>query len=631
MRGEKARARVSWWPTAAAVGVYLGLAVVCYWGAWSTDPARNSLAGGDQFQNTWYLAWTPFALLHGHNPFLSSYLNYPYGLNTLTNTGIILLGVLASPVTLLFGATAAFNTMLTLALATSATSGYVLARRLTGWRPAAFVGGLVYGFSPYEIAEGTGHLHLSFAPLPPLILLALYEIAVARTAHRVRWAVVLGLLVTAQFFVSSEILVDTAIVCAIALVILAVVGRRDLRSHLARVLPPFALAGSIAAVLLAYPVWFALKGPARISGPVQLAPQGYRADLLAPLVPDSLQRIAPHGLAAMADHFSSNISENGSYLGITLLLTMAVGVVVLWRLPVVRMLATLGAAAFVISLGAAPVLKVAPPGIVTGFPLPERLFTKIRLLSNIIPGRFSLFVALFAALLLAVLLDELHRPRLAATARCALPRHHGVRWRARGHLGGAARGGRGGARTARARRPLRRGGDGGDGALLLHRRRPDDPAGHPGAPLPLRRRIGGRRSRRLAGVDLPALQDVRERRAGGRAVGTDRLLPRSRIRPGHRDQLAHGRPGPGPSPGTDGGPARRRSRPDAELGHPHRGGHPRRRGRPGHRHPLPRLALRPSRPGPSGHPGVVPRLTRRRRRWRRGFSPAAGASGVVRP
>src|ERR1700722_4173798 len=112
----------SWTSTALVVAIYIGLAVVCYWGAWSTDPARNSLVGGDQFQVTWYLGWTPFAILHGHNPFFSDYLNYPYGLNTLTNTGIVLLGLLAAPVTLLFGATAAYNTMMTLALATSATT-----------------------------------------------------------------------------------------------------------------------------------------------------------------------------------------------------------------------------------------------------------------------------------------------------------------------------------------------------------------------------------------------------------------------------------------------------------------------------------------------------------------------------
>jgi hypothetical protein len=405
----------AWLATALIVAIYVGLAIVCYWGAWSTDPAHTSLAGGDQYQATWYLAWVPFALLHGHNPFFSDYINYPFGLNTLTNTGIVFLGLLATPVTLLFGATAAYNTMVTLALASSATAGYVVIRRLTPWRPAAFIGGLLYGFSPYEMAEGSGHLHLSFAPLPPLMLLCLYEIVVGRTARPRRWAIALGLLATVQFFIASELLVDTALVGASALVMVAIAQRHDLRPQAKRILPLLLQAGMVAAVLLAYPIWFALRGPGTIAGPVQLVAQGYRADLLGPVVPDSLQLIAPHALAATADHFANNVVENGSYLGITLLIVMAGGVVWLWRLALVRLLAALGALWFVLSLGAALVLKVAPTGTANGLPLPERLLADIPLFANIIPVRFSLFVVLFSAILLAVILDQLHQ-HLAAPA-----------------------------------------------------------------------------------------------------------------------------------------------------------------------------------------------------------------------
>jgi len=159
-------------------------------------------------------------------------------------------------------------------------------------------------------------------------------------------------------------------------------------------------------VLLAYPVWATLRGPGHITGPIQLVPQGYRADLLGPVIPDSVMRIAPAHLALIASHFANSITENGSYLGITQLAVLAVGTVVLWRELVVKVLAVVGALAFVLSLGAGLVVKSNPPGAPSGFPLPERLFTKIPLLSNTIPARYSLYVALCAALLLGVILER---------------------------------------------------------------------------------------------------------------------------------------------------------------------------------------------------------------------------------
>ncbi len=163
-------------------------------------------------------------------------------------------------------------------------------------------------------------------------------------------------------------------------------------------------------MLLAYPLWFALQGPGSIGGAIQLVPQGYRADLLGPVIPDSLLRLAPHHLASVADHFANSITENGSYLGVTLLGVLAVGTVLCWRTSVVvRVTAITGTAAFVISLGGGLVVKGNPPGSATGIPLPERVFTKLPVLSNTIPVRYSVYTVLCAALLLALFLDRLHR------------------------------------------------------------------------------------------------------------------------------------------------------------------------------------------------------------------------------
>ena len=402
-----------WWraaggPTVAIV-VYVVLAVAIFWPVWSTSPTTVSEVGGDQFATMWFLQWAPHSLLHGLNPFFSGLANHPFGVNLLTNTSVLLLGWVATPVTLLWGPIASFNVLMTLALPASATAGYFFARRWVAWWPAAFVAGLLYGFSPYEISQSSGHLNLTFVAIPPLVFLVLHELAVRQRGRAGRWGVVLGLLVTAQFFVSSEVLASTIVIGVVALVVTAYFGRRQVRQRARHFAVGAGWAAGTAAALLACPVWFALRGPGSIRGAIQLRPQGYRADLLGPVVPDSLQRLAPHHLAAVADHFANSVAENGSYLGITLLVVLVVGAAVLWRDEVVvRVAAITGGAAFVISLGAGLVIDTDPPGSASGFPLPERIFTKLPLLANTIPVRYSVYTVLFAALLLAVVLDRIH-------------------------------------------------------------------------------------------------------------------------------------------------------------------------------------------------------------------------------
>jgi len=396
--------------TTLVVVSYVALAVVVYWTAWSTGLTTHMQLGGDQYANVWFLRWTPFALLHGLNPLFSTYANYPFGVNLVTNTSSPLLGLLGLPITVSVGSIATFNVLSTAALAGSATAGYAFARRWTTWRPAAWVAGLVYGFSPYQIGQASGHLNLTFVVLPPLILLAVHEVTVRQVWPARRAGIVLGLLVTGQFFVSSEILASTVVMGTVCVVTVVVIGRRSLARHVRPAVIGTAWAAGVAGVLLAYPVWFAVRGPGYISGPIQLVPEAYRADLLGLVYPGAFVWIAPASLTRTSAAFANSVVENGSYLGITLVVTVVVAVLVLWKRSVpVRVAAAGGGAAWILSLGGGLVVRSAPGASLTGLPLPERVFTRLPLLSNTIPVRYSLYVALFAGLVLAIALEAIRR------------------------------------------------------------------------------------------------------------------------------------------------------------------------------------------------------------------------------
>ena len=107
----------------------------------------------------------------------STAMHYPGGVNLLANTSVVAIGLLLAPVTWLFGPIATLNVALTLAPALSALSMYVLLRRWVAWAPAAFVGGLLYGFSPFILVTLTdAHLMLGMAVVPPLVVACLDEL-----------------------------------------------------------------------------------------------------------------------------------------------------------------------------------------------------------------------------------------------------------------------------------------------------------------------------------------------------------------------------------------------------------------------------------------------------------------------
>ncbi len=133
-------------------------------------------------------------------------------------TSTPLLGVLFTPLTLLAGPVASVTVCFVLAMPASAAAAYAVLRRWKIWAPAAALGGLAFGFSPYMINEGSQHLNLVFLPLIPLIVATLVELC-NRPRHPLRWGAALGGLVAAQYFISSEVLALTVLMSIVGLTI----------------------------------------------------------------------------------------------------------------------------------------------------------------------------------------------------------------------------------------------------------------------------------------------------------------------------------------------------------------------------------------------------------------------------
>lgn len=396
------------WAGLVIAALYLMGGFIAYWHVWS-HPATVQIQGGtgDPAQADWFIAYGGWALVHGHNPFVTHVVNAPFGVNLVDNTAVLLLGVITAPITAAWGPVASLNLLYTLAFPLSAAAGYLLARRFTAHRPAAFIGGLLYGYSPYMLGQGLGHLNLDFVPLPPLILLVLYELFVADTRSPKIMGAFLGILVVAQFFISSEILGTTALFSVIALAVIAISDRGlHLRRKIHDAWRGVGMALIIIVVLLGWPIYELLFGTQHLRGPVAGFRQ-YHSSLLAPLFPTSVLRFGTAHMKGIGQRAAPNNGVNGTYLGFPLVLTLVVATVLI-RQRVVRILAILVGTAFVLSLGVRLYVGVGRyNALARHIPLPAVIVYHIPLLNNAYPIRYSLFVVLFASVLLAVVVDHL--------------------------------------------------------------------------------------------------------------------------------------------------------------------------------------------------------------------------------
>ncbi|MGB9112787.1 MAG: hypothetical protein WCF24_08690 [Acidimicrobiales bacterium] len=407
---------------ALGVGVFFAYAVVGLIANLPTypwDPNRIATCacggGKDPAQTVWFLAWTPFALLHGRNFYVTTWLNYPVGVNLAQNTIMPMLGLLTTPITLASNAIASENVLRWLAFPLSASSMYYVVARVSRHRPAAFVAGAFYGFSPFMIGQSSTHLNLGFEPLLPLIFLCIYEIAARASFSVVVWGVLLGLFATAEFYVSPEVLLTTALSGAIALVVLALFHPRQSLRHI-----PYTLLGLAIGVAIAYACCFnAVRvmehGALHYIGPPYPPGARYDANLLGPISPTSWQLLTPASLADFGSKLvggSTNVDENGSYLGIPLLLLLGYFLIRYRRSRWLQFSTLLAVLNFVLSLGQ----KLHVGSTIYDVHLPFSWLTRWPIMRDAVPARISVLVTFFVACALAAGITARHEARTTSAS-----------------------------------------------------------------------------------------------------------------------------------------------------------------------------------------------------------------------
>lgn len=351
----------------------------------------------------WFLTWTPFALGHGHNPFLSDYVNFPQGINLLWNTSTPALGVLLWPITVVWGPVLSDNLITTAAFALSGFFAFVCLRRYVTNDIACVLGALVYGFSPYLMAQDVAHAQVvASAVTVPIAFLLLDEVVVRQRMRPWLLGVSIAALGVLQFFIFEEFFVTEVTAAAVVVMILSLTHRERVRGRAPYALKTMGVAVGATAVLLAYPLALQLGGPDRVTT-VTHDPETYSTDLLNFVVPTATQRLAPSWAAGITSRFTGNLGEWDGYLGLPLLALALVVAVRYWRQALVRTAFLTATVIALFSLG--PHLHVA--GHKLPIPLPWWLPAHLPLLQDVQPNRLMIYVFLCAGFVFAFAVERL--------------------------------------------------------------------------------------------------------------------------------------------------------------------------------------------------------------------------------
>ena len=388
------------------LGCYLLGAMILTWRLWA-DPAglTQTRDPHDVDLFAWFLRYAATAVAHGRLPALvTTALNAPQGISLMWNTSLLLPGVLLTPVTLLAGPQVSLTLVLTLGLAGSAASLFLLLRRWGASVTAAGLGGAVYGFSPAMVNSGFGHYHLVFAVLPPLIIDALLRLVTGR-GRAVRTGAWLGLLTTAQLFTGEELLVSTALAGLVLVVVLAA-GRPRTALHQLRP-AAIGLGTGLAVMLLlcGHALWVQFEGPLREHSRLL---NSWSGNLAFFVTPSGRLLFHTSATAAFADRFRLGLSEELAYLGWPLLIVLLAASVRFWRDPRVRAAAVTCLVLELFNLGGG---SETIGGVrVSGYLFPWHWLQWIPGLAQVLPDRFCILGAGAAGAVLAFSLDLARAP-----------------------------------------------------------------------------------------------------------------------------------------------------------------------------------------------------------------------------
>ena len=315
----------------------------------ATWPRASLLAGrlplsSDQSQDVWSLWWVARQVIHLHNPWFTSYLAAPVGVQLGYDTLSPLLGLLMTPVTLLFGPAVAYNLI---AIAVPGAAAYAMFRTARLWLPSlagSISAGAFFGFSAMLASQDWSHMHTAAGCVfLPLTLEAAVRL---RRDPKIGRGMLVGVVTGASLLVDQEMAVLAVVVAAVALIpwLLRGPGFQAIKA---------AAFSAVAFLVVGSPQLVAMVVAGGKGGPAPPPVGNYVLDAAEfPSLFSPSPRLGDYGLTWLAAGYSAhNDVEMTATFGVVLTVLALVGLAVSWRRPAAWKLAGLWLGCAAVALG----------------------------------------------------------------------------------------------------------------------------------------------------------------------------------------------------------------------------------------------------------------------------------------
>jgi hypothetical protein len=384
--------------SAWALSIYLAISVLFFGLPLLGDFAHRVVGDdADTLIEVWALAWWPHALRSGEPPVITHAVWGPTGYNLAWATCTPGPSVALYPITRRFGPIVSYNILCLLCPPLAAFSAFVLCRYLTGRFWPAIIGGYIFGFSQYVLAELAGcHLFLLFIfPVPLAIYFVLLRLD--RRLTRTAFLALLVLVLLFEFFSSTELFATTAVFGIAALAWSWLIWRGAIIVDILDLALEIGCAYLITAVLAAPFLYYVFARG--VPGPIN-ASSVHSNDLLAFAVP-TYPLYAGRAFGEVVERFSSGWLETGGYLGPGFWIILVLYIESYWSTRAGKFLILSLTIIGLMSLG--PILHI--DGIERG-PAPWLVLSKLPLIEQALPGRFGIYFFLVAAVIASLYLSQ---------------------------------------------------------------------------------------------------------------------------------------------------------------------------------------------------------------------------------
>jgi len=397
----RASARLAGGQAATALLSYLAISVLAFGRGALARPA-NVYVGqtADPALYIWFLTWWAHAISHRLNPFITTAVWAPTGASLGWANDFALAACLFSPITRLWGPIVSYNLLHLIGPPLAGWSAFVLCRYFVGRFWPAWMGGLVFAFSPYMLTGMADEIFLLLVfPLPLAVWATLRHLKSELAARG--YVAILAVLLSVQFLVSQELFATATLFGAIAFLLAA---RSSSPAEYIRLRSTAWLIGAayIICSLIISPYLYFMFAYEKPSGFI-FVPWSASVDLVGLVVPTSLNQLGNLPLLQTITHrFRASLYDcGGGYIGLPLLVIIAMFAREHWRDRSCRFMLSMFAAACILAMG--PLLEILGYRLL---PLPGAALSALPLMDKALPGRLMLYAYLVLAVIVTMWLAE---------------------------------------------------------------------------------------------------------------------------------------------------------------------------------------------------------------------------------